>query len=555
MEPFPSVEDENGRSPDSAPIAAQPSIATPTTNTDPSTPTQPNRTSNPPDASSSTTARRLRSASLKFLESNPPSGMWMATGDIASRAPTLNEIRTGCFSADGWTEEGQLERRGSTAHEIQLRKLSRAKTFGARVAASTQLNALQEQEHGAELQRRTTDPLWNSRSNDNTTAETETKQRDEDVSAPSSRHPRMVFGKNAVNAKSAQAAETPLATPIPDETGTYPNGYRFPPKHTWTQATIIGLKAFGRFVITPFGFLVTLYGLNIVAWGAMIFFLLLNVAPAMCNPSCTAPESARQIWIEIDSQILNALFCVTGFGLIPWRFRDFYYLLQWRVMNNHDALRKLAGVHRGWFRLAGSEKLPGHLGPPPVTSTSLPSPPSSPTKNKNKNNNYNMAYPYTEEELTQLLQNPSLPLPRTSIPPAPLTGARAPPTKPFLMDLLVWMYVINTALQAGLAGIMWGLNRFTRPSWAVGFLIAAGCVTGMVAGGVTFWEGRRVKMVEGVPVEEEEDDEGEGEEGDDEEDRGGAGARAEEGLGLRLERTRTRTRTKSWRRAQWYRRL
>ncbi|KAL2391065.1 hypothetical protein BDBG_04941 [Blastomyces gilchristii SLH14081] len=552
MEPFPSVEDENGRSP----IAAQASTpTTPTTNMDPSTPTQPNRTANnPPNASSSTTTRRLRSASLKFLESNPPSGMWMATGDIASRAPTLNEIRTGCFSADGWTEEGQLERRGSTAHEIQRRKLSRAKTFGARIATSTQLNAFQEHEHEVELQRCSTDPLWGSRSNDNTTAKTETKQRDEDISAPSGRQPQTVSEKNAINAKSAQAVKTTLAAPIPDETGTYPNGYRFPPKHTWTQATIIGLRGFARFVITPFGFLVTLYGLNIVAWGAMIFFLLLNVAPAMCNPSCTAAESARQIWIEIDSQILNALFCVTGFGLIPWRFRDFYYLLQWRVMHNHDALRKLAGVHRGWFRLAGSEKLPGDLGPPPVTSTSPPSPPSSSTKNKNGNNNYNMAYPYTDdEELTQLLlQNPSLPLPPTSIPPAPLTGARAPPTKPFLMDLLVWMYVINTALQAGLAGIMWGLNRFTRPSWAVGFLIAAGCVTGMVAGGIAFWEGRRVKMVEGVSVEEEaEEDEG----GDDEEGRGGEGARAEEGLGLHLELTRTRTRTKSWKRAQWYRRL
>ncbi|PGH08410.1 hypothetical protein GX51_01237 [Blastomyces parvus] len=542
MESFPSVEDENDRSP----TTAHPSTAaSPTTNMDPSTPTQSNRTSKPSDASS-TTARRLRSASLKFLESNPPSGMWMATGDIASRAPTLNEIRTGCFSADGWTEEGQLERRGSTAHEIQRRKLSRANTFGARVATSTQLNAVQEQGHGPGLQRCTTDPLWNSRSNDNTTAETETKQRDGDVSAPSSIQPRMVFEKNAMNAKSAQAAEASLDAPIPDETGTYPNGYRFPPKHTWTQATIVGLKGFGRFIITPFGFLVTLYGLNIVAWGAMIFFLLLNAAPAMCNPSCTAPESARQIWIEIDSQVLNALFCVTGFGLIPWRFRDFYYLLQWRVMNNHDALRKLAGVHRGWFRLAGSEKLPGHFGPPPVTSASSPpSRPSTSDKNKDKDNT---ACLYTDEELTQLLQNPSLPLPPTSIPPAPLTGARAPPTKPFLMDLLVWMYVINTALQAGLAGIMWGLNRFTRPSWAVGLLIGLGCLTGMVAGGVTFWEGRRVKMVEGVPVEEEEA-------GDDEMDEGGDGARAEEGLGLRLELTRTRTRTKTWRRAQWYRRL
>jgi hypothetical protein len=95
----------------------------------------------------------------------------------------------------------------------------------------------------------------------------------------------------------------------PDESGTYPNGYRFPAKHTWWQSTVIGMKAFGKFVITPFGFLITLYGLNVVGWGAMIFFLLLNAAPAMCNPSCSDKHtSARQIWIEIDSQVLNALF-------------------------------------------------------------------------------------------------------------------------------------------------------------------------------------------------------------------------------------------------------
>src|SRR5690606_30781244 len=107
----------------------------------------------------------------------------------------------------------------------------------------------------------------------------------------------------------------------PDETGMYPNGYRFPPKKTWQQSVVIGLKAFGRYTMTPFGFLVTVYCLNIVAWGAMVFFLLLNAAPAMCNPSCNDDYSARKIWIEIDTQILNGLFCVTGFGLIPWRFR------------------------------------------------------------------------------------------------------------------------------------------------------------------------------------------------------------------------------------------
>ena len=53
----------------------------------------------------------------------------------------------------------------------------------------------------------------------------------------------------------------------PDVTGTYPNGYRFPKKHTWTQSLAIGSKAFFRFACTPIGFVITIYGLNVVAWG------------------------------------------------------------------------------------------------------------------------------------------------------------------------------------------------------------------------------------------------------------------------------------------------
>ncbi|UJR30131.1 hypothetical protein I4U23_017672 [Adineta vaga] len=65
--------------------------------------------------------------------------------------------------------------------------------------------------------------------------------------------------------------------------------------------------------------LIVIYALNIVAWGGMLFLILVGAANnSMPN------EQTRKIWIEIDSQILNALFCVTGIGLIPWRVRDLY---------------------------------------------------------------------------------------------------------------------------------------------------------------------------------------------------------------------------------------
>jgi hypothetical protein len=78
--------------------------------------------------------------------------------------------------------------------------------------------------------------------------------------------------------------------------------------------------------------LIIIYVLNIVAWGGMVFLILVGAA------NQTMPdEQTRRIWIEIDSQILNALFCVTGIGLIPWRVRDLYQAYSKR--NRHKLFR------------------------------------------------------------------------------------------------------------------------------------------------------------------------------------------------------------------------
>ena len=81
--------------------------------------------------------------------------------------------------------------------------------------------------------------------------------------------------------------------------------------------------------------IIVIYALNIVAWGGMLFLILVGAA------NQTMPdELTRRIWIEIDSQILNALFCVTGIGLIPWRVRDVYQF------HNKSQLSKLLSRHK-----------------------------------------------------------------------------------------------------------------------------------------------------------------------------------------------------------------
>jgi hypothetical protein len=271
-----------------------------------------------------------------------------------------------------------------------------------------------------------------------------------------------------------------------------------------------------RSLATPVGAAVTLYALNIVAWGGMIFLLLINAAPAMCRPSCTATDSPRAVWIEIDAQILNALFCVTGFGLAPWRARDLFWWAVWRCgapvpcvcrrgacagyrlgwatrwwrgdsycggggggggsdddndggdgeddtgAGGNEGLRRLALIHSAWIRLPPSEddaaaadlerKVPTGGAEDAVLPTRLAEP----------------------------------------------TPPRASPTPRWKIDFVVWTAVLNTAFQTALAGIMWGLDRFNRPSWATGLLVVLACVVGAASGAMIYFEQQRVKKVEGA---------------------------------------------------------
>ncbi|KAI9852668.1 MAG: hypothetical protein M1838_006125 [Thelocarpon superellum] len=393
----------------------------------------------------------------RFVESAPPSGMWSATGEAVSKAPSLAAIRQGSFSYGGWNAEGQLQRRRSSMSGEE-RRLSRTSSVPQtpRPLARTASSGLAE-DSVAEKREQEAEAI----------TATESRVLEEEPGGPLDESATDEADGVETAKPSKGIAEQEVSssmTPSPTE-HVYANGYKFPPKHTWGEATLIGLKSFWRFALTPLGFLIVIYGLNVVAWGGMLFLLLCNASPAMCYPTCNDINSPRRIWIEIDSQILNALFCVTGFGLIPWRFRDFYYLLKYRIQHDPMALRRLGGVHNGWFRLPGSDKLD------PLT-----------------------AVPEGDEDSV------AVPYPVNRAPNAPLTGERAPPTATWRLDYVIWLFVLNTALQAVLSGFMWGYNRYQRPSWSTGLFVALACIVAGAAGFMQFQEGKKVKRFEGVPV-------------------------------------------------------
>lgn len=364
------------------------------------------------------------------INADMPLGAWAAAAEASSKAPTLGEIRKGSFAEVGWTHTN-------------------------RKASMPFRPASQEQK----------DPLVHG------------------------------FVSTGVGDDGKRPVGSDGASSIPDHITTS--------KMPWTRSTLIGLRAFWKWFLTPFGFLVTIYALNVVAWGGMLFLLLCNAAPAMCWAlddqerwirDCDHLYSSRRIWLEVDSQILNALFCLTGFGLIPWRFRDLYYLLRWRLLSEKKygrqqklyGLRTLGGIYNGWVRLPGSDTL---------DTMSL--------------GEYNTkAFPNASLETTRYeARLPSVragaldsrvPWKLYKTPPPPLTGVRASPTPLWKIDFFVWCNVGNTLLQACLCGFMWGMSRFSRPSWSTGLFIGLACFVSGLGGILSFTEGKRIKKVEGI---------------------------------------------------------
>jgi hypothetical protein len=213
-----------------------------------------------------------------------------------------------------------------------------------------------------------------------------------------------------------------------------------------------------RWITTPKGFFIAIYGLNIVAWGGMLFLLICNAAPAVCHPSCDDQYSSRRIWIEITSQILNGLFCVTGFGLAPWRFRDLYWWCCWRMAGRDrekslSGIARLASIHQAWYRLPIVVSCVGCVGDCGC-----------------------------EQKISATTEALDL----------SINGGRAPATATWKMDFVVWCNMWNTIFQGCLAGCMWGMNRFNRPSWTTGLFVALACVVAGAAGYMVFREMRRV---------------------------------------------------------------
>ncbi|KAK9465682.1 hypothetical protein V1512DRAFT_265597 [Lipomyces arxii] len=113
------------------------------------------------------------------------------------------------------------------------------------------------------------------------------------------------------------------------------------------------------FVCTIKGFFITLYLLLVIAFGGMLFLILVGAAPAMNRPDGpNGSDTPGKRWIEYDSQVLNGLFCLTGFGLMPQRTKHLWILIRGQIGNQNKADISLIKRYNwylptiNWYKLA-----------------------------------------------------------------------------------------------------------------------------------------------------------------------------------------------------------
>jgi len=226
------------------------------------------------------------------------------------------------------------------------------------------------------------------------------------------------------------------------------------------------LRGVWSFLKTPQGVITAVYGFLVAFWGAAIVFFLGKLIN-LHNPD------TQGFWVEVTSQIENALFTVTGIGFIPWRVIDTYRILKiWRYKRLTRKLRTRAGL------------------PPLIDEDDLPNPQYDP----------NYVHVLTDKQQAELhYQQVQFKTSQTWYRPHGTATHRAFPIN---TALLVCLFIDgNSFFQCFLCGCMWGLNRFERPPWTTGTLIPASCLCGIVAG-ILIWRGsqntRRTEKIQAM---------------------------------------------------------
>ncbi|KZW03764.1 hypothetical protein EXIGLDRAFT_599427 [Exidia glandulosa HHB12029] len=218
------------------------------------------------------------------------------------------------------------------------------------------------------------------------------------------------------------------------------------------------LSGLWAFLKTPTGAVMGIYGFLVAFWGAAIV-LFLGKLINLHN------KEKQDIWVEISCQVENALFTITGVGLIPWRVIDTYRIV--RIWHYQRVIRKRR-EQRGL--------------PPLCDENDLPDPVLEP-------NHVHVLEARQQEQLQK--QQEKFQKSQTWYRPH-----RTDTHKAFPIGTALWICLLtdgNSVFQCMLCGCMWGLNRFDRPAWTTGTLVPASFLCGIAAGVLIWYGGKQTR--------------------------------------------------------------
>lgn len=199
---------------------------------------------------------------------------------------------------------------------------------------------------------------------------------------------------------------------------------------------------FGRWLLKPMGFAITIYGLNIIAWGGNVISFALQRSPANVPP-----------------ELQWSLF-ITPNGDWVWLLNpECAFLRHW--------IRPLP-LARPWTLPVVSMASGAREN---QSTESVGSPRRNPRKLVSKIFRFD---PATDDHLEQA--------------PGKWDGGYATPTPSWKLDVVVWGNILNTVFQVCLAVCMWAFNRFDRPSWTTGLFVGLACVAAGIPGIIMWME-------------------------------------------------------------------
>lgn len=222
-----------------------------------------------------------------------------------------------------------------------------------------------------------------------------------------------------------------------------------------------GLLKLWQRIWTPMGVLISVYFLLIVAWGTTLFVIMIGWT--------ALPVLQRFQWIEICSQILTALFAITGIGFLPWRLCDTYHII---LIADYARLARVREKRQSARQILGSQSFK-------ETAEAAPTTPFERALLQQQESTVILVL--TERERRHLRKSVrAIAKSKTWFRPLGTMSQRATSLK--MLAIIILLNDLNSGFQCVLCGFMWCVAPPKRPLWVIAMTICGALLSTSIAG-------------------------------------------------------------------------